>query len=94
VPDGPDELERRRAELYAELGQVGEFRRGSLNEEICAARPVLPGEAAGDSPPGMGGEKDGRQFVLPAVRYPPFWPSGTRIWWAHNGACHHGPHVQ
>jgi Family of unknown function (DUF6788) len=35
VPDGPDELaglERRRAELYAELGRVGDFRRGSLNE--------------------------------------------------------------
>jgi hypothetical protein len=35
VPDGPDELaelERQRAELYAELGQVGDFRRGSLNE--------------------------------------------------------------
>ena len=35
MPDGPDELaelERRRAELYAELGQVGDFRRGSLNE--------------------------------------------------------------
>jgi hypothetical protein len=35
VPDGPDELaelERRRAELYRELGQVGDFRRGSLNE--------------------------------------------------------------
>jgi Family of unknown function (DUF6788) len=35
VPDGPDELaglERRRAELYAELGLVGDFRRGSLNE--------------------------------------------------------------
>jgi hypothetical protein len=35
VPDGPDELaelERRRAELYVELGQVGDFRRGSLNE--------------------------------------------------------------
>ncbi len=33
--DGPDELaelERRRAGLYAELGQVGDFRRGSLNE--------------------------------------------------------------
>ena len=26
------ELERRRAELYAELAQVGDFRRGSLNE--------------------------------------------------------------
>ena len=26
------ELERRRAELYAELGRVGDFRRGSLNE--------------------------------------------------------------
>ena len=35
MPDGPDELvelERRRAELYAELGRVGDFRRGSLNE--------------------------------------------------------------
>jgi hypothetical protein len=35
VPDGPDELaelERRRAELYAELGRVGDFRQGSLNE--------------------------------------------------------------
>ena len=35
MPDGPGELaelERRRAELYAELGQVGDFRRGSLNE--------------------------------------------------------------
>ena len=35
MPDGPDELaelERRRAELYRELGQVGDFRRGSLNE--------------------------------------------------------------
>jgi hypothetical protein len=35
VPDGPDELaelERRRAGLYAELGRVGDFRRGSLNE--------------------------------------------------------------
>jgi hypothetical protein len=35
VPDRPGELaelERRRAELYAELGRVGDFRRGSLNE--------------------------------------------------------------
>ena len=35
MPDGPDELaelERRRAELYAELAGVGDFRRGSLNE--------------------------------------------------------------
>ncbi len=35
MPDGPDELaelERRRAELYAELAQLGDFRRGSLNE--------------------------------------------------------------
>ena len=35
MPDGPDELaelERRRAGLYAELGQLGDFRRGSLNE--------------------------------------------------------------
>ncbi len=35
MPDGPDELaelERRRQGLYRELGQVGDFRRGSLNE--------------------------------------------------------------
>ena len=35
MPDGPDELadlERRREELYRELGLVGDFRRGSLNE--------------------------------------------------------------
>jgi hypothetical protein len=35
VPDEPDELaelERLRGELYAELGRVGDFRRGSLNE--------------------------------------------------------------
>jgi hypothetical protein len=35
VPDEPDELaelEHRRAGLYAELGQLGDFRRGSLNE--------------------------------------------------------------
>jgi hypothetical protein len=54
VPDGPDELaelERRRAELYAELGLVGDFRRGSLNEAFrkcgkpnCAcAAPDHPG---------------------------------------------------
>ena len=132
MPDGPDELaelERRRAELYAELGQVGDFRRGSLNEvrrkcgkpncacaapghpghgpqwnltrkaggrtrtvhlrpgpeldkarrevaeherfrdlvgqvtevneAICQARPVVPGDAGEDSPSGTGGEKGG-----------------------------------
>jgi hypothetical protein len=35
VPEEPDELaelERRRAELYRQLGQVKDFRRGSLNE--------------------------------------------------------------
>lgn len=35
VPGGPDELaelERRREDLYRELGQVGDFRPGSLNE--------------------------------------------------------------
>lgn len=31
-PDELAELERRRAELYRQLGQVGDFRRGSLNE--------------------------------------------------------------
>ena len=32
MPDELAELEHRRAELYAELGQLGDFRRGSLNE--------------------------------------------------------------
>lgn len=35
MPDGPGELaelERRREELYRELGRVGDFRRGSLSE--------------------------------------------------------------
>ena len=35
MPDEPGELaelERRREELYRQLGQVGDFRRGSLNE--------------------------------------------------------------
>jgi len=132
VPDGADELaelERRRAELYAELALTGDFRRGSLNavrrkcgkpncacaapdhpghgpqwnltrtvggrtravhlkpgpelekarrevaeherfkdlvgqvtevnEAICAARPVVPGDAGGDASPGTGGEKGG-----------------------------------
>jgi hypothetical protein len=54
VPEGTDELavlERRRAELYAELGLVGDFRQGSLNESFrkcgkpnCAcAAPGHPG---------------------------------------------------
>jgi hypothetical protein len=54
VPDNPDELaelERRRAELYAELGLVGDFRRGSLSgvfrkcgKPNCAcAEPGHPG---------------------------------------------------
>jgi hypothetical protein len=43
VPEGADELaglERRRKELYRELGRVGDFRRGSLNEvrRKCASR--------------------------------------------------------
>ena len=132
MPEGADELaglERRREELYRELGQVGDFRRGSLNEvrrkcgkpncacaapdhpghgpqwnltrtvggrtravhlksgpeldkarrevaeyarfrdlagqvtevneAICQARPAVPGEADGDSPPGPGGERGG-----------------------------------
>jgi hypothetical protein len=54
VPDGPEELaelERRRAGLYAELGQLGDFRRGSLNEvrrkcgkpNCACAAPEHPG---------------------------------------------------
>jgi Family of unknown function (DUF6788) len=132
VPDGPDDLARlesRRAELYAQLAGVGDFRPGSLNEAfrkcgkpncacaapghrghgpqwnltrkaegrtrtvhlrpgpeldkarrevaehgrfrdlvrqltevneaICSARPVLPGDAGGGAPSGTGGEKGG-----------------------------------
>ena len=129
MPDELAELERRRAGLYEELGRVGDFRPGSLNESyrkcgkpncacaaeghpghgpqwnltrkaegrtrtvhlrpgpeldkarreaaeyerfkdlvrrltevneaICAARPVAPGDAGGDAPPGTGGEKGG-----------------------------------
>ena len=54
MPDGPDELaelERLREELYRELGQVGDFRRGSLNEvrrkcgkpNCACAAPEHPG---------------------------------------------------
>jgi hypothetical protein len=54
VPDRAEELaelERRRAELYAELARLGDFRRGSLNEAFrkcgkpnCAcAAPDHPG---------------------------------------------------
>lgn len=54
MPDRPDELaelERRRAELYTELGQLGDFRRGSLNEvrrkcgkpNCACAAPEHPG---------------------------------------------------
>jgi hypothetical protein len=54
VPDEPGDLpdlERRREDLYRELGQVGDFRRGSLNEvrrkcgkPACAcAQPGHPG---------------------------------------------------
>jgi hypothetical protein len=54
VPDEPGDLpglERRREELYQELGQVGDFRRGSLNEvrrkcgkpNCACAQPGHPG---------------------------------------------------
>jgi hypothetical protein len=54
VPDQPaglPGLERRRAELYRELSQVGDFRRGSLNEvrrrcgrpNCACAQPGHPG---------------------------------------------------
>ena len=36
------------------VGQVTE-----VNEAICQARPVAPGEAGGDAPPVPGGEKGG-----------------------------------
>ena len=56
MPDGPDELaelERRRAELYRELGQVGDFRRGSLNEvRRKCGKPNCACAAPG--PPGHG----------------------------------------
>jgi hypothetical protein len=54
MPDLPDDLaglERRRAELYQELSQVGDFRRGSLNQvrrkcgrpNCACAQPGHPG---------------------------------------------------
>jgi hypothetical protein len=51
VPDEPSDLEQRREELYRELGQVGDFRRGSLNEvrrrcgkpNCACAQPGHPG---------------------------------------------------
>ena len=54
VPEEPGELaelERRREELYRQLGQVGDFRRGSLNEvrrkcgkpNCACAQPGHPG---------------------------------------------------
>jgi hypothetical protein len=54
VPDEPSDLpglERRREELYRELSQVGDFRRGSLNEvrrkcgkpNCACAQPGHPG---------------------------------------------------
>lgn len=46
MPDGPElaELERRREELYRELGQVGDFRRRSLNEvrRMCGNPSASP----------------------------------------------------
>jgi hypothetical protein len=56
---GP-ELEKARREVAAYerfrdlVGQVTE-----VNEAICSARPVLPGDAGGDASPGPGGEKGG-----------------------------------
>ena len=54
VPDEPGDLpdlERRRDDLYRQLGQVGDFRRGSLNEvrrkcgkpDCACAQPGHPG---------------------------------------------------
>jgi hypothetical protein len=50
-PGNLPDLERRRADLYRELGQVGDFRRGSLNEvrrkcgkpNCSCAQPGHPG---------------------------------------------------
>jgi len=56
---GP-ELEKARREVAEHerfkdlVGQVTE-----VNEAICAARPVVPGDAGGDASPGTGGEKGG-----------------------------------
>ena len=69
MPDKPDELaelERRRGELYAELGQVGDFRRGSLNEALPEVRkaelhvrgPGSSGSRAAVEPDAEGGRAD------------------------------------
>src|SRR5215469_15454959 len=44
----------RHAEFTATVEQIVE-----VNEQICEARPAVPGVAAGDGPSGMGGEKGG-----------------------------------
>ena len=56
---GP-ELEKARREV-AEHERFKDLVRQltEVNEAICSARPVLPGEAAGDSPSATGGEKGG-----------------------------------
>ncbi len=59
LKSGP-ELEKARREVaeyerFRDLvGQVTE-----VNEDICQARPAVPGEAGGDSPSGPGGERGG-----------------------------------
>jgi hypothetical protein len=44
----------RHAEFTATVQQITE-----VNEQICEARPAVPGSAAGDGPSGTGGEKGG-----------------------------------
>ena len=49
------ELETERERLYAQLSAVGDFRRGSVSEKICEARPA----AVTDAPCVPEGEKRG-----------------------------------
>jgi hypothetical protein len=44
----------RHAEFTATVGQIVE-----VNEQICEARPAVPGSAAGDGPAAAAGEKGG-----------------------------------
>ena len=55
MSEGPDELAEleRRAELYAELGLVGDFRQGSLNESF-RKRGKPNGACAAPDDPGHG----------------------------------------
>ena len=74
VPPSLPDLEQQRAQLYAELGDVGDFRRGSITENYrkcgkgnCAcAAPEHPGHGPRQlwTRSGPGGRTKGRQLAV------------------------------